>query len=410
MIKLIHDLSHIKPEKFDNHKFISKRRILIDKVFCSVYSNLLFANLKRNFRDDVRDKYISYVDKIQDFKGHTQGLKFPLEINGDKEIAWINISLREPHVAKVYFNVIRLYQKEKNIPIPTYGYNDTNFLPLEYNDTKSLLIEFIELYLKTVEEIKEIYADYLLQLFGIDIKNYWKGLEKKEIKDLVDISPFQIEIPCEYLGCEDEQFDWMDEEIKCSTVEKFGDLSGTTYYNKNRKDLKATFKRYQKAPGINRHEVTLQESWARDCMNSDSENIYQNIITSVHKVHRLWGLDFEGIKPRPINGSVLISQFSMGFGLSTDEIKTMIYGNVGEITSNRENQGIIRKLRNKGMIRKLEKDEGGKKGVYVWTEMVKLLRMSLNQYFLCPECLTRMQYDYENYCHYCSACKKVIRY
>jgi len=114
----------------------------------------------------------------------------------------------------VYFNVIRLYQKEKNIPIPTYGYNDTNFLPLEYNDTKALLMEFIELYLKTVLEIKEIYADYLLQLFGIDIKNYWKGLEKKEIKDLVEVSPFQIEIPCEYLGCEDEQFDWMDDEIK----------------------------------------------------------------------------------------------------------------------------------------------------------------------------------------------------
>ncbi|MBA2869046.1 hypothetical protein [Methanococcus maripaludis] len=409
MIKLKHDLSHIRPEKFDNHEFISKRRILIDKVFCSVYSLPLIAQKEHNFRDDVRDKYITFVEKMHDIKGYTQGLKFPLEINGDNEIAWILISLRKPHTAKVYFNVIRLYQKEKNIPIPTYGYNDTNFLPLEYNDTKSLLMEFIKLYLRTVLEIKDIYEYYLKELFNIDVKNFYEG-EEKEIKDIVEVSPYQVEIPCEYLGCEDDQFDWMDEEIKCDTVQKYGDLSRTSYYTKNRKDLKATFKRYQKAPGINRHEITLQENWARDCMISDSEMIYQNIITYVHKVHRLWGLDFEGIKPRPINGNVLISQFSMGFGLSTDEIKTMIYGNVGEITSNRENQGIIRKLRNKGMIRKLEKDEGGKKGVYVWTEMVKLLRMSLNQYFLCPECLTRMQYDYENYCHYCSACKKVIRY
>lgn len=369
----------------------------------------MITKMGRNFRDDVRDKYISFVEKMHDIKGYTQGLKFPIEINGDNEIAWILISLREPHTAQVYFNVIRLYQKEKNIPIPTYGYHDTNFLPLQYNDTKGLLMEFIKLYLKTVLEIKELYAYYLKELFNIDVKNVYE-CEGKEIKDIVEVSPYQIEIPCEYLGCEDEQFDWMDEEIKCDTVQKYGDLSRTSYYNKNRKDLKATFKRYQKAPGINRHEVTLQESWARDCMISDSEMIYQNIITYVHKVHRLWGLDFEGIKPRPINGNVLVSQFSMGFGLSADEIKTIIYGNVGEITSNRENQGLIKKLRNKGMIRKLEKDEGGKKGVYIWTEMVKLLRMSLNQYFLCPDCLSRMQYDYGNYCHYCPTCKKVIRY
>jgi len=370
---------------------LEKPRICIDRVYFSVYSDELVGELiGKNFRRDVYEDYYHLRTKMQDDKGYVQGLHFCLcEFEGD-EIVWMNLSLREPHIAIVYVNFIRYYRKLRKIPKPSYGYYDTNFLPLDLDDKDKLLDEFCDLYLFVISDLRGIYAELIEKLFGYKINS-----------EEVIVNPFSVELPLEYLGHDIAEYEWLSDVARCKNMVKYSDLTRTMYFNKHSKKITIQMKFYQKAPGIARLELTYHNEFAKRYFNPDvsKDVLKRNILMAIDDALEYYGLSLDQIKPLKLDHDTLLSQFAIAFGLDVDILKTLIYGNVGEITFNKDNQGLRRKLLAKGLIKK-----GDKRGVYVPSELVRFLKTALGKYVVCKDCGSLMFFDDGKLSFVCPSC------
>jgi hypothetical protein len=361
---------------------LDKPRICIDRVYFSIHSRELVKSLtSKQFRKDIYGSYYHMRVKMQDGKGFVQGLHFVLdEFEGD-EIAWMNVSLREPHTAVAYVNFVRYFRKVKGIPKPSYGFYDTNFLPINY-DGEEVLDGFCSNYIYVVYKLRKLYQD-IVRKFGYSI----------DIED-VEVTPVSVEVPLEYLGHDIVEYEWLSDVSNCRSVVKYSDMTRTMYFNKNLKKVGVQLKFYQKAPGIARMELTFNGDFAKHyfSVGLNKEDLKRNILMAVDDGLLYYGLSLDKIKPLKLEHDVLLTQFAVAFGVDVDILKTLIYGNVGELTFNKDNQGLRRKLLAKGLIKK-----GDKKGVYLPSELVKFLKNALGKYFICSECGRLMFLDDEGY-------------
>ena len=215
--------------------FFSKPRVLLDRCNFTIYYDD-FVDGNRPIARDIYYKWYQFRETIEDDVGKCSGLKFDSLVFEGEPISWIAISMRYPHVATGYVNIIKYYRMINDIPKPTYGYKDTNFLPLDWkdNDYELILDEFCELYLKAQAELKDTYISYFSQLFGF-----------KPDEEQVIITPKNIEIPCEFLRRDISEYEWLKGAVKCEQQVNFNDLTRTMYFNKRSKKIKTQLKMYQ---------------------------------------------------------------------------------------------------------------------------------------------------------------------
>lgn len=352
-------LAELRPKIHENvnpkYPTLNDPRITLDRCTFTVYSDEIHKQIdewKRNnsipkgsetYRKDVYQKWEHFKCRTEDKRGHTSGLQFPLENFEGENIAWMQISMREPHMAIVYVNMLKYYRKKQNIKKPNYGFHDTNFLPVDYTDNKQLLKDFAHLYYISCLEIRREYQKLIKKLFNYELTK-------------IDVTPKSIEIPCEYLHRDVMEYEWLSDVAKCKSVVKHSDLTRTMYFNKNSKKIKSQLKFYQKAPGICRMEITLHKNFASDYLKlSTPEMLEQHILCAIHDVLKLYGLSLDKITPFKLNHEDLLTQFALAFNLEKDYLKFLIYGNIGEMTFDKDNQGLRNKLLKRGLIEKGQK-------------------------------------------------------
>ncbi|MBB6402425.1 hypothetical protein HNP92_001747 [Methanococcus maripaludis] len=380
----------ITPKKYG---ICSDPRICIDRCSFTLHSETLLKKImgdKRVFKKEIFEKWKKYVVQMYDDKGATHGLHFPLKKFEGEEIAWIKISLREPHIAKTYVNFLKWYRMENNVPKPDYGFFDTNFLPLHMNDNEKILRKFCILYSEITWGLKKSYLNILKKL---------ELCPEDTLLEDITLNADSIEVPVEFLHRDIAEYEYLTDKAKGTTIVKYNDFTRTTYINKKLKNYKSQLKFYQKAPGIARMELTFHKEFAKSFDENGTPGYLQGEIKRlIDVVLKDYGLSLEGIQPIKLSNDELISEFARDYNLDESLMKALIFAPSLDITFNRDNSSLRRKLVNKGLI---EKDTIGRG--YVRTSKLEILRLAFKQFELCS-CGTIMEenpFDFELTCPKC---------
>jgi len=341
----------------------------------------------RKFNLEVYQKWPKYATSMIDDKGRVQGLKFPIKEFEGEAISWIAISMREPYIAKAYVNLIKWYRMEHKIPRPAFGFKDTNFLPISYNNAEKVLKEVSELYCRILAGLKEKYEEIL----G-DLELLPKSIGKTIIK------PDSIELPIEFLKRDIVEYEYLFDKAKGISLSRYNDFTRTTYLNPTKKSINCQLKLYQKAPGIARLEVTLNGDFAHSLDDkSEPEIIKLEIERLIDRALELYGISLEGVQPLKLSNEELLLEYSNAFKVPMDILKVLIFSKSLTMSFDRDNVNLRKLLVSKRLIEKISK------GKYVRTELTESLRVIFNQYELCPNCKTIMQNgtDFKVICSKC---------
>jgi len=405
------------------------RRILIDRVYITIQVPFLFKVLGNGFDKEtfqrITEEYPQFLKLISEKRKSRKNAdyhfrvpvemwsKLPIEKDFDgEEIASLSISFRQPHIARGYFNVNRLYLKKHNIDPYEDSYRDNNVLPIDIveDSTGSLLREFTEILTDRLEKYKFEYMYYLKKVFNIDIVKIARELGMyDDIYSLIDVSIQSAEIDVEWLNCESLQFQHITDERKGNYLKVFGDLTNTEYYTPDKKSLKIQFKRYQKGAGINRHEFTWNGEASRQWLVGSPESMYYSIIQNVKRCYAHFGFDFDTLKPLALTGEDIVQDYAEWWHLPLNLVKTILYGRAYVLAFDFATGGLRERLYGRNLIVPLEKELGGKKGLWRWKDSVMRLKLSLQGFYRC-ECGCIMRYDSEKYMHVCEACGKIDDY
>ncbi|MBP2143409.1 hypothetical protein J2127_000564 [Methanococcus voltae] len=404
------------------------KRIVIDRVYVSIQCPFLFSVLGNGFNkdiyDNVRKNYSQFVQRITEKKdgGKTGDFHFriPVEVWEDgklesnlqgEEIASISISFRQPHVARGYFNMNRLYMSEHGLNPYNSSYRDDNVLPISIREDKNntLLKEYSRLFINRINEYKREYYYYLKELFGIDIEKLKRDLDRVKMTydKLIEVSVQSAEVCVEWLNCESLQFNYITEARKNNYLKVYGDLTQTEYYTSPKKGNKVQFKRYQKGAGINRHEFTWHSELSRQWIVEDIQYLPLSIFEGVNESYAHFGFDFETMRPLKLSGESVLQDYADWWKLPLDYVKTVLYGKSYVLKFDRNSKGVRERLKSKGLIVPLEKELGGKRGLWRWSDTVQKIRLSLQGCYVCPVCNSVMRYDEMKHRHVCEHCGRV---
>ncbi|AEK19505.1 hypothetical protein HNP86_001090 [Methanococcus maripaludis] len=406
-----------------------QRRIVLDRIYVTIHSPLLRKTMGNGFEkaayermDEEFPRLVTLISekrhgrKTGDYHFRTPvetWSKFPLEEDFDgEEIASIAISFRQPHVARGYFNLNRLYMKKHNIDPYEDSYHDNNVLPIEVVEDSegNLLREFAELLCDRIEQYKFEYAYYLKEIMDVDIEKIARQYGSNEdIYSLIEVSIQSAEIDVEWLNCESLQFQHITDERKQNYMKAFGNLTNTEYYTPERKSIKVQFKRYQKGAGINRHEFTWNGEASRQWLVGSPETMYYSIVRNIKRCYAFYGFDFDSLKPLQLTGEDIVQDYAEWWHLPLNLVKTILFGRAFVLSFDFATGGLRERLKSRGLITPLEEELGGKKGLWRWKDSVLRLKLSLQGFYRC-ECGFLMRYDPEKYQHVCEHCGKVDNY
>lgn len=406
-----------------------KRRILIDRVYITLQIPFLWSVLGNHFRKDIYEdlnhRFPQFVKRMVEKSGAKKSATFhfqiPVEMRSGKpveedldgkEVASIAISMKSPHIARGYFNMNRVYLLKKGIDPYEDSFRDDNVLPIwvEEDNEGTLLKEYCRLFCERIEEFKFEYIYYLKNAFGIDVLEIARKLGKMEdLYSLVDVSVQSAEIDIEWLNCESLQFQFITDERKTNHLKVYGDLTQTEYYTSPSARNPIQWKRYQKGAGINRHEFTWNGDISRKWLVGDPEYLYHSVIHGVHQSYEHFGYNFDNLKPLQLKGESVVQTCAEWWHVSLDLAKTILFGKAYSLTFDFHTKGLRERLMANNLIEPLEKELGGKRGVYRWNDTVQGMRLFYQGVYRC-ECGSLMRYDPVQYRHICEKCGKIDDY
>ncbi|MBA2861616.1 hypothetical protein [Methanococcus maripaludis] len=350
-----------------------------------------------SYRGDVFNNYPQFKQNMVDHKGHGTGLHFKLCDFEDEVISWITISMRQPHMAVAYVNFQKYYRYLNDIPKPTIGNFDTNFLPVEMDDREKIFDDFSKLFITWCREVEIQYRHKMYELFEYDLDP-----EKTEV------IPISIEIPCEYLHRDVAEFAWLSDVAFCKSVVKHSDLTRTMYLNKNLKSQRFQMKIYQKAFGLARMELTVHKDWASHFFSGDDPKILKDKIKMcIDAVLGEYRLSLYDIKPVEMTYSRFLGQLASALDWDRDMLLMIIESKNSEFKFTRDNQSLQKKLIKADLI---EREKPNSK-VWIKTDFARWLSSQLGGYFICPHCRTYMIKSEKSLEYVCSSCgysKKMI--
>jgi hypothetical protein len=401
-----------------------QRRIVIDRVYLTLQIPSLFSELGNGFDkrlyeelrdDDVKSKFLKRIAIKK--RGNKKGdwyFRVPTEtwkddvvnVEEKDEIASLAISLRAPYIGRAYFNVNRLYLKKHGIDPYEYSYRDDNVIPIHITEDENgtLLKEYCKLFSDRLQKFKYEYVYYLSKVFGLDWYFEEHGV------DSVELSIQSSEVCVEFLGCESLQFSYITAERKNNYLKVFGDMTQTEYYTPARKSLKVQFKRYQKGAGINRHEFTWNGELSRNwLLHSNQDYLYYSILQGVRDSYALFGFDYDTLKPLKLRGEDIVQDYAGWWRLPLGVVKTILFGRAYILSFDFHTKGLREKLKAQGLIVPLERELGGKKGLWRWTDTVQNIRLSIRGMYRC-KCGSIMIFDDTEKKYLCPDCGAIEDY
>lgn len=405
------------------------RRIVIDRVYLTIDIPFLYSFLGNSFDKEVYEKlkrdFPQFLQRVSEGKGKRGDFHFrvPVEVWSEddieksldgREIASLSISLRKPYRARGYFNLNRLYLKEHGLDPYQDSYKDDNVLPIDIveDEDYNLLKEFCRLFLYRLEQFKLEYVYYLNKVFNVDVFEIGRtmGYNNRDVLDSIVLSIQSAEVCVEYLHCESLQFQHITDERKHNYLKVYGDLTQTEYYTPNKKSIHVQWKRYQKGAGINRHEFTWNSEVSRLWLSGDLDYLLNSIRYGVEQSYALFGFDFDSLKPLPLSCEDVIQDYASWWKLPLDLVKTILFGRAYVLSFDFYTRGLRERLKSRRLIVPLEKELGGKKGLWRWSDTVQRIRLSLQGYYRCPECGSIMRYSNEHFKHICECCNYEMDY
>ena len=401
----------------------------MDRVYLTMDIPFLHSYLGNRFDKEnyerLKEEFPQFIQRVSEGRGKRGDFHFkvPVEVWSEddieksldgREIASISISMRSPHMARGYFNMNRLYMKEHNINPYQDSYKDDNVLPVSIveDENDSLLTEFCRLFVSRVEQFKLEYIYYLNKLFGVDILEVAesKGYDIDDISRFVNLSVQSAEVCVEWLHCESLQFQYITDERKHNYLKVYGDLTQTEYYTPNRKSAHIQWKRYQKGAGINRHEFTWNSDVSRMWLSVDVDYLLRSVKRGVEESYLLFGFDFDTLKPFPLTCEDVVQDYADWWKLPLDLVKTILFGRAYVLSFDFHTKGLRERLKSRKLIVPLERELGGKRGLWRWSDTVQRLRLSLQGYYRCPKCDSIMRYSNDCFKHVCEYCGYEIDY
>ncbi len=379
---------------------------------------------KRTY-ERLKEEFPQFLQRVSEGRGKRGDFHFrvPVEVWSEddiemsldgREIASISISLRKPHISRGYFNLNRLYMKEHGLNPYLESYKDDNVLPIDIveDENDGLLSEFCRLFVSRLEQFKLEYIYYLKKVFDVDVFEIAdiRGYDYNDVSDLVNLSVQSAEVCVEWLHCESLQFQHITDERKHNYLKVYGDLTQTEYYTPNKKSIHIQWKRYQKGAGINRHEFTWNSEVSRMWLSGDVDYLVNSIKYGIEQSYHLFGFDFKTLRPLPLTCEDVVQDYAEWWKLPLDLVKTILFGRAYVLSFDFHTKGLREKLKSRRLIVPLEKELGGKKGLWRWSDTVQRIRLSLQGYYRCPKCNSIMRYSDECFRHVCEYCGYEIDY